>query len=125
MAKILDLSAPKSMRLASMKADDVAQYVSKFADETLARMPDDLRPVGVNAVTLSQLAPGTKAAPGIWAEWTRACCNRRDRIEEFVDPVVDQFERPGSPVSTEVRAQHLESQLRVFELEHPTMHRKG
>ena len=125
MAKILNLQAPKSMELRSMRSEEVEKYVSGLADEALERMPDDLRPVGINAVSLSQRMPGTGADPGFWAEWTRACCDRRDRIQDFVDPVIDQFERPGSPVIEQLHGEHLESQMRVQMLEHPTQHRKA
>jgi len=124
MAKVLNLQAPKSMSLREMRAEEVERYVSKLADDALDRGLEGLRPVGVNAVALGQRVPGTAAAPGVWAEWTRACCNRRDMIEDFVDPVIDQFERDGSPVAQQLAGQHLESQMRIQTLEHPT-HRKG
>jgi hypothetical protein len=123
-AKILNLQAPKSMQLRDMKSEEVASYVAKHADEALKRMPDDLRPVGINAVALSQRIPGTSSDPGFWAEWTRACCDRRAQIEDFTDPVIEQFERPGSPVTTQLHGEHLETQMRVQMLEHPTQHTK-
>ena len=123
MAKILNLRAPESMELHRMESKEVASYVSKLADEALERIPDGIRPAGVNALALSQRVPGTAAEPGFWAEWTRACCDRRDRIEDFVDPVIDQFERPDSLVLRELAGEHLETQMRVQMLEHPTEHR--
>lgn len=125
MAKILNLRAPESMELRRMQSEEVATYVSKLADEALDRIPDDLRPVGVNAVSLAQRVPGTAAEPGFWAEWTRACCDRRDRIEDFTDPVIEQFERPDSLVLSQLHGEHLETQMRVQMLEHPTMHDKA
>lgn len=125
MAKILNVQAPASMELRKMRSEEVEKYVSKLADEALDRIPDDLRPVGVNAVSLAQRVPGTAAEPGFWAEWTRACCDRRSRIEDFVDPVIEQFERPDSPVIGQLRGEHLESQMRVQMLEHPTEHTKA
>lgn len=125
MAKVLNLKAPESMELRQMRSEEVEAYVSKLADEALERIPDDLRPVGINAVSLAQRVPGTAAEPGFWAEWTRACCNRRESIEDFVDPVIEQFERPDSPVIAQLHGEHLESQMRVQMLEHPTMHKKA
>lgn len=125
MAKILNLQAPKSMSLQKMGAEEVGQYVSKLADKALDGGLDDLRPVGVNAVALGQRIPGSTSEPGVWAEWVRACCNRRDRIEDFIDPVIDQFEREGSPVAHQLAGEHLESQMRIQTLEHPTKHRKA
>jgi hypothetical protein len=125
MAKILNLQAPKSMSLHKMRAEEVEQHVSRLADEALDKGLDGLRPVGVNAIALGQRVPGTAAEPGVWAEWTRACCNRRESIEEFVDPAVEQFEREGSPVARELAGEHLESQMRIQTLEHPTQHRRA
>lgn len=125
MAKTLNLRAPESMKLQALKPEEVERYVSKLADDQLARVPDGLRPSGINAAVLSQLTPGTNFEPGVWVEWTRACCNRRDQIEDFVDPVIDQFEREGSPVLRALSGQHLESQMRVQTLEHPTQHKKA
>jgi hypothetical protein len=125
MSRTLNLRAPASMKLGALKPAEVERYVSKLADDHLARVPDGLRASGINAAVLSQLTPGTNLEPGVWVEWTRACCNRRDQIEDFVDPVIDQFEREGSPVLRELGGQHLESQMRVQTLEHPTQHKKA
>lgn len=125
MAKILNLKAPESMELRRMESEEVATYISKLANEALDRIPDDLRPVGINAVSLAQRVPGTAAEPGFWAEWTRACCDHRARIEDFVDPVIEQFERPDSLVISQLAGEHLETQMRVQMLEHPTRHKKA
>jgi hypothetical protein len=125
MARILSVRAPQSMELRRMKSEEIEKQVSAMADEALERLPKGANPVGINAVSLSQHIPGTNADPGVWAEWTRACCNRRDKIDDFVDPVVDQFERPDSAVAQQIGAQHLESQLKIVHLEHPTMHVKA
>lgn len=125
MAKILTLQAPKSMVLRDMRSEEIAKYVAKHADAGLEGMPDGVRPVGINAVALSQRIPGSASDPGFWAEWTRACCDRRSRIEDFTDPVIDQFERPDSPVAAMLHGEHLEMQMRVQMLEHPTEHKKA
>jgi hypothetical protein len=124
MARILNLQAPPSMELRAMRSEEVERYASRLADDALDRMPEGMRPVGVNAVSLSQVLPGTETEPGFWAEWTRACCDRRDRIEDFINPVIEQFEREGSPVTRQLEGEHLESQMRIQMLEHPTMHRR-
>ena len=125
MARVLNLQAPKSMTLHTMRPAEVERYVSDLAEDAFKRMPDGLKPAGVNAVALAQRMPGTGGDPGVWAEWTRACCGSRNRIQDFVDPVIDQFERPDSPVLRELAGQHLESQMRIITLEHPTMHTKA
>lgn len=125
MAKVIEIRAPKSMELRKMGAKEIEAQVSRMADQTLEHLPKDARPVGINAVSLSQAIPGSAVEGGVWAEWTRACCNRRNLIEEFVDPVVDQFEIAATPFSAELGGQHVESQMRIIELEHPTMHVKA
>ena len=94
----------------------------KRAESALDSLETGSRPIGINAVSLSQRLPGTAAEPGFWAEWTRACCDRRRVIEDFEDPLIEQFEREGSHVTRQLKGEHLESQLRVLELEHPTEH---
>ena len=85
----------------------------------------EFRPVAVNRVVVDELVPGDAADPGVWAEWTRACCSHRDRIEEFVDPIVDFLDPSGSTLLRQVGEQHVESQMRVVELQNPTMHKSG
>jgi hypothetical protein len=124
MAKVIRIRAPKSMELRKMGAKEVEAQVSRMADQTLEHLPKDAVPVGVNAVSMGQMIPGSAVEGGVWAEWTRACCDRRNLIEEFVDPVVDQFEIAATPFSAELGGQHVESQMRIIDLERPT-HRKA
>ena len=125
MARVINIRAPKSMQLRTMNAKEIEAQVSKLSDQTLEHLPKEARPVGVNAIAVSQVVPGTRSEQGFWAEWTRACCDRRDVIADFVDPVIDQFEIPASPFATELGGMHVESQMRIVELEHPTLHRKA
>lgn len=124
MARTIHLKAPESMELRRLDRKEVERYVTEMADEALAKLPEGLRPVGVNSVALNQMIPGTNADPGVWVEWTRACCGHRHMIEDFEDPYVEQFEQPGSHVLRQIGGEHLESQLRIQELEHPRLHQK-
>ena len=116
--------APKSMQLRRMSPEQVAEYISERADKALDAL-GEFRPVAVNRVVVDELVPGDAADPGVWAEWTRACCSHRDRIEEFVDPIVDFLDPSGSTLLRQIGEQHVESQMRVVELQNPTMHKNG
>jgi hypothetical protein len=117
MAKVLNLQAPKSMSLRDMKAEEIAKYVSEHADVGLRGIPEGVRPVGVNAVSLSQSIPGGSGGFGGWAEWTRACRDRSNLIEDYTDPMVVDFEHPDSLIATKFQGERLESQLRVQALD--------
>ena len=124
MAKILNLQAPKSMSLHTMRAEEIEQHVSKLADEALERGLGGGRPVGVNAIALGQMIPVGGQDLGGWAEWTRACCSNRAQIADFTDPVIDEFEREGSPLIEQLSGQHVESQMRIVTLESPQHRRR-
>lgn len=114
MAKVINLKAPKSFSLLKMGEAEVAKYVSEHADRTLASLPDELRPVGVNRVSLGS---NQAADPGVWAQWTRACCDRRSRIEDFTDPVRDDYNDAITPLSGVKANTHIESQMVTYRLE--------
>lgn len=114
MAQVINLKAPKSLSLTKMSEAEVAKYVSEHADKTLAALPEALQPVGVNRVALGS---NIAADPGVWAQWTRACCDRRRRIDDFTDPVMDDFNASITPLSGVKANVHIESQMVVHRLE--------
>lgn len=110
--KTVSLNAPNSMKLDKMSANEIASYVAKEADKFLAAMPEGLRPVAINTVSLNKASD-----PGVWAQWTRACCDKRKLIDDFEDPLARDFgigEVAG--LGTRIDS-HAESQLRVLHLE--------
>jgi hypothetical protein len=125
MAKTLNLRAPDAMCLKDMQAADIEAYVLKLADDALTNLPDGMRPHSVNTVALNQTTPATQGKPGISVMWERACCGHRNQIEDFEDPVIEQFELDGSPLRRQLAGEHVESRLTVTELEHPTQHVAG
>lgn len=123
MAKTLRIRAPKSMKLHQLSEKEVEKFITKEASRMLEAMPRDIRPVGVNAVSIDSLVKGTAADPGVWAQWTRACCDKRRDIDDYVDPVVSQFD-PGVLTDNPGMAdEHIESQLRIQTLSYPAMHK--
>ncbi|MFD9123357.1 hypothetical protein [Kitasatospora sp. NPDC059571] len=125
MAKIINLRAPETMRLHDMSQQDIEEYVRTTATQALDALPEELRPVGVNAVAIDSLRPRIGADPGLWAQWTRACCALQARIEDFEPPVLEDFAAPGTAVHRDVARTHVESQLRTAVLEYPEMHGGG
>jgi hypothetical protein len=123
MAKTLQIRAPKSMKLHEMSDKEVEKFVTKEAARMLEAMPKDIRPVGVNAVSIDSVVKGTSAEPGFWAEWTRACCDKRKSIDDYVDPVVSQFDPGVLTTNPAVANEHIETQMRVQTLSYPAMHK--
>lgn len=124
MARVVTLRAPASLPIREMDPREVERFVANMADGILERLDDDVLPDAISAVSLQQVLPGTEQDYGVWVEWTRACCDRRDRIPDFQTPVVDDFERAGSPVLDKFGGEHMEHQMRIVALEYPEMHRQ-
>jgi hypothetical protein len=119
MAKIINLKAPASMSLLKLSEAEVAKYVAEHADRSLKALPKDLHPVGVNRVSLGS---NPLADTEVWAQWTRACCDRRKRIEDFTDPVLEDYlTTPLSGIQVKANT-HIESQMIVHRLENPNTH---
>jgi hypothetical protein len=83
MAKVIKVRAPENTSLAKMSEAEIRKMVTSEAARHLESLPVDIRPVGVNALSLSS---NPRADVGVWAEWTRACGDQRHRIDEYVDP---------------------------------------
>ena len=122
MAKTINLRAPKSMKLHKMSASDVESFVSKEAARMLEAMPKDVRPVGVNAVAIDSISKRSASDPGVWVQWTRACCDRRKQIEDFMEPVVRDFDPAAAVTRAAVADEHVESMMRTETLSNPKMH---
>jgi hypothetical protein len=122
--KTINLRAPKSMKLNTMSAADVEAFVAKEAGRLLDAMPKEVRPVGVNAVAIDSVVARTAADPGVWVQWTRACCDRRKQIEDFIEPVVADFDPTAQVTRASVAGQHVESLMRTETLANPKMHGK-
>lgn len=121
MTKYYQLRAPASMSLEKMSDPEIDKMVADQADRMLEALPDELRPVGVQGVVLDSVKAGTAAAPGVWAQWTRACCDKRKRIEDFREPITEEMMEAAKalrPASYE----HIESQLSIQTLSNPRMH---
>jgi hypothetical protein len=115
MAKIFHVRAPHTVKLASMSEQDITKLVEAEATKTLGAFPPNARPVGVNSVRVSQDVGG-------WAEWTRACCGSRNRIDEYVDPVRGDWEAPSALPGAPSPAEHIESSFKIQTPAHLAAH---
>jgi hypothetical protein len=118
--KTFQFRAPSSMKLHTMKAEEIERLVSTQADKALQAIPDTLRPVGVNAVTVDSITKGTAAAAGVWAQWTRACCDKRQRIEDYTD--ITPAEMLEIAQQRPEVAKHIETDFSIQVLTNPKMH---
>lgn len=123
MAKKFNIRAPKSVKLHEMNEREIQAMVRKEAERMLDNLPKDYRPIGVNAVTVESLVPGSNQDPGVWAQWERACCGSRNKIEDFTDPVIQEIEPGDTAMNPQLLQTHFESQMRIINLENPEMHR--
>lgn len=115
MAKVFHVRAPKTMTLAKMDEASIYKLVEAEATKTLKQMAQAARPVGVNAVMVSQVAD-----VGGWAEWTRACCGSRNLIEEYTDPTPEELAVAG--LAARPAAAHIESSLTITTPSNLAMH---
>lgn len=101
MSKVVRFTAPPSIALHKLPEAEIRKTVAEEATKALAKLPKEIRPAGVSAVSLSSRAVGTGGDWGGWAEWTRACADARARIDDYVDPVESvineaSLSRPGN-----------------------------
>jgi hypothetical protein len=117
MAKVFHVRAPKTMTLAKMDEASIYKLVEAEATKSLKQMPQAVRPVGVNAVMLSQIGAG---GGGGWAEWTRACCGSRALIDEYTDPTPEELAAAGLAARPVVK--HIESSFTITTPSNLKMH---
>jgi hypothetical protein len=72
MVQVITFRAPESAGVHNMSEEEIEAYVSDVASYALDRLPERIRPVGVNAVELEAMRPGV-AAEALPPVWSRAC----------------------------------------------------
>ena len=88
MSKTYRFQANKDVQLSKMDEAEIRKMVMQQADHYLENLPREVLPSEVNSVQLSS-SPSEIAGAGVWAQWTRACCDRRSRIADFTYPEID------------------------------------
>jgi 5'(3')-deoxyribonucleotidase len=124
MAKKFNIRAPKSVKLHEMKEAEIAEFVQKEAGKMLDQMPKEYRPVGVNAVSVDSIAP-VEEEWGVWAQWTRACNDRRPDIEEYIEPLVNEFDPDMLVMNERIQKAPFKSELRTIRVDIKAFNRKG
>lgn len=112
MAKVFRLNAPDSMRLTEMPQEEIERHVAELADKALD-VAGENRVVGVNAVAIGQTASDTE----VWAQWTRACCSARQKIDEYEDPIAEDYGIQPGVLPESVARGHVESHFQVIALQ--------
>ncbi len=121
MAKYYQFRAPASIALDKMSDREIEKLVAEQSDRMLKALPEEFRPVGVQGIVLDSIREPTAIEGGVWAQWTRACCDKRKRIDEFREPITEELMEAAKalrPASYE----HIESQLSIQALSNPKMH---
>ena len=121
MAKYYQLRAPASISLQKMSEKEIDEMVKERADKALASLPDEFSLVGTQGIIMDSITPGTSAEAGVWAQWTRACCDKRKRIEDFVEPITEDMMNVAKSLRPQ-SFEHIESQLSIQTLSNPKMH---
>ncbi|GAA1871163.1 hypothetical protein [Myceligenerans crystallogenes] len=111
MVRIVEFVPPESIRLGELSPQEAERAAIQTADEMIERL-GGLRPVGVNAMALSQ-----GLDPEVWVQWTRACCDKRRVIEDFEEPVVSDLDVTALQLPARMQGIHLESTLRTVRLQ--------
>ena len=110
MSKTIKLKAAKGVNLMDMKEDEIRKLVEEQADVALKQLPRDLRFSDVNSIMLESNPAETQAIGG-WAKWTRACCDKRRRIEDFVNPTLPELTDGISGLERTLKQDHFDSNL--------------
>jgi hypothetical protein len=118
--KTFNFRAPQSMKLHKMQPEEIEKFVAKEADRVFKTIPKEVRPVGVNSVTIDSVAKGTAAEPGVWAQWTRACCDKRRQIEDYRD--MTQADLAEIAEQRRIDEPHVETNFSVQVKSNPKMH---
>ena len=118
MSKTINLKTTDDVVLHKMTEEQIRQMVIKQADEMLKSVPKDLRISEVNSIKLESNLRQV-AEIGGWAEWTRACCDKRRFIEDFVDPQIHELGITDPRIEKTVFQNHFDSNLSFKKITEP------
>ena len=112
MSKTIKFQNASGVALHKMSENEIRELVIKQADRMLESIPHEIRIAGVNSV---QLESSLKDAADIggWAQWTRACCDKRNRIEDFTDPILPELAITDPGLEKLLHQNHFDSNLSI------------
>lgn len=123
MSKTIKFKNSKDVALHQMKEEEIRDMVTKQADAMLAALPKELQVSEINSVQLESSLKQV-ADTGVWAQWTRACCDRRKSIEDFVDPAITELGITNPEIEKSVFQNHFDSNLSIRKVTEPESLRK-
>lgn len=88
MSHTYKFQASEDVQLSKMDEAEIRKMVERQADQYLDALPAQVQAAQVNSVQLSS-NPFETVNGGVWAQWTRACCDRRARIADFIYPEIE------------------------------------
>ena len=118
MSKTLNFKTPDHVNLHKMTEKEITEMVTKEADNMLKNLPKDLDISEVNSVRLQSNLKQV-ADIGAWAEWTRACCNRRSIIEDFTDPAINELRVDDPAIEKAIFQNHFDSNFSIRQVTEP------
>ncbi|MEM9001688.1 MAG: hypothetical protein AAGB24_15620 [Bacteroidota bacterium] len=112
MARTLKLNNTGKVPLSKMSEKEIRGMVIKQAEEMLDRIPKDLRVSQVNSIQLES-SLSEIADVGAWAQWTRACCDKRNRIDDFINPVINELSVSDPLIEKNIFQDHFDSNFEI------------
>jgi len=112
MSKTIKLQNAGVRALHQMSEIEIRELVEKQTQQILESIPKEIRVAEVNSV---QLESSLKQAAddGVWAQWTRACCDKRASIEDFTDPANAELGISSPDVERAVHQNHFDSNFSI------------
>jgi hypothetical protein len=118
MSKTFKLTTSNDVSLHKMTETQIRDMVIKQADSMIKNLPKDLKLSEVNSVQLESNRR-EMADIGGWVQWTRACCDRRKIIENFVDPAIDELKIHNPAIEKLLFQNHFDSNLSFKQITEP------
>jgi len=112
MSKTIKLQNAGGRALHKMSEIEIRQLVEKQTQRILESIPKEIRVADVNSV---QLESSLKEAAdvGVWAQWTRACCDKRAFIDDFTDPAIAELAISSAGIERAVHQNHFDSNFSI------------
>lgn len=123
MSKLMKIKNTSGKALHKMSEPEIREMVIQLADRMLDGIPDEIRVSEINAVQLESSIKEAADA-GAWAQWTRACCDKRKRIDDFVDPVNEELGIINPGLEKAVFQNHFDSNLSIRQITEPASLKK-
>lgn len=112
MSRTLKFNNSGKTPLSKMSEKEISKMVIQQAEEMLEKLPKDLRVSQVNSIQLESSLHEV-ADFGAWAQWTRACCDKRNQIDDFINPVIDELVVFDPRIERSIYQDHFDSNFNV------------